>query len=241
MFTTISYCRTEGSKETGEWLTAKQIMASNGYTDEKANDYEEVKKAILHGLMERHHEKPEMAALKIKQYFVVREVQETSSGSRKEDSLYQACEIDEKQAEKLSKAFESQDFKVRGNPKASISLEPWKKEALDFQRKVDSTTSRASKAIQTSQSNILKLCKIFQATKDPLADANRCNLEEKVELFQNELKDFTVLSSGYSDGTAEDAGHYKHVVTPALERLKIHCSSFEKVLSMSKTYLTTVG
>ena len=66
-----------------------------------------------------------------------------------------------------------------------------------------------------------------------------CNLEEKVETLQSELKDFTVLSSGYSDRTADEADHYKHMVEPALDKLKMHCSSFEKVLSMSKTYLAT--
>jgi hypothetical protein len=158
-------------------------MASNGYHDEKQPGYKEVRDALLAGLMERDHEKPEMAKLKVKQYYVVKEVQETSSGSRKEDSLYQACEVDEKQAQKLTRAFESKDFKVPERPKAApaISLEPWKKEALDFQRKVDSTTSRASKLIQTAQSHTLRLSKIFQQNHDPLADANRCNLEEKME------------------------------------------------------------
>lgn len=235
--------RTEGSRETGEWFTAKQIMARNGYTDEKAPDYDEVQKALLAGLMERDHEKPEMAKLKLKQYYVVREVQETASGSRKEDMLYQASEIEERQAEKLSKAFESKDFKVPARPKAApaITLEPWKKDALDFQRKVDATTSRASKACQTAQSHILRLCKIFQASHDPLADANRCNLEEKMETLQSALKDFTVLTSGYSNNTQEGAARYFQMVQGDLEGLKTHCSSFEKVLSMSRTYLSTVG
>ena len=161
-------------------MTAKQIMARNGYVDETSLDYKQVEGALLKDLLSRLHEKPEMAALKINQYYVVREVQETSSGSRKEESLYQAAEIDEKSAGKLSKAFENQDFKVNDCPRvqATIKLEPWKKEALDFQRKIDSASSRASRAVQTCQSHILKLSKIFQGNHDPLADATRCNLEE---------------------------------------------------------------
>jgi len=75
-------------------MTAKQIMARNGYVDETSLDYKQVEGALLKDLLSRLHEKPEMAALKINQYYVVREVQETSSGSRKEESLYQAAEID---------------------------------------------------------------------------------------------------------------------------------------------------
>ena len=66
-----------------------------------------------------------------------------------------------------------------------------------------------------------------------------CNLEEKVETLQSELKDFTVLSSGYSASTPDEADHMKHMVEPQLEKLKMHCSSFDKVLIMSKTYLST--
>lgn len=66
-----------------------------------------------------------------------------------------------------------------------------------------------------------------------------CNLEEKVETLQSELKDFTVLSSGYSASTPDEADHMKHMVGPHLEKHKMHWPIFDKVLSMSKPYLST--
>jgi hypothetical protein len=59
---------TEQSKEAELWLTEKQIMTNNGFLDDKADDYQVVKDALLKGLAERKHENADLAALGWKQY-----------------------------------------------------------------------------------------------------------------------------------------------------------------------------
>jgi hypothetical protein len=61
-----------------------------------------------------------------------------------------------------------------------------------------------------------------------------------METMQTALKDFTVLASGYSNNTAEQAVRYFRMVAPELETLKKHSTCFDKVLSMSRTYLSTI-
>ena len=240
MFTFIFFCcRAEESKEIGEWLTAKQIMANNGYHDEKVMDYETVKSALLAGLLERDHDKPDMAKLGIKQYETFRVRGEKSSGSKREDTLQQGGEVDEKLGDKLAKVFHNTDFTVphAGNVEVAILLEAWKKESMDLEKKIGAMTARSSKAIQTGQSLVLKLIRHVQMHNTNLAGAQKSNLEEKLEVATQALKDFTVSMSAFDSKTETNAKRQATAAEEAVPKLREHLLNFEKVISLSRNYL----
>ena len=231
-----SMFRTEESSDAGEWMTLKQIMSFNGYNDEKEDAYESAKTALLAGLEERAHEKPEMAALGIKQYLYTRHKTVKSSGSKKEDSLMECGEVEAKMAQGLSLAFNNMDC---GVPQAAptVQPEPWKKEAMEFERKVAATTARAGKAIQTSQSYHLKLRRIFGQTKCALAGANSDNLLSKQGIIVKAQEDFTVLCASVNSKNEVNAKQMKETLEPAVAVMREHAVHLEKVLNIVKSYL----
>jgi len=233
-----SIFKTEESVEAGEWLTAKQIMVANGYSDEADPVYEQMKTALLAGLEERPHAKPEMAALDIKQYNYLRNQTVRSQGSRKEDSVMESGSIDAKTHAGLANAhFELHSDGAVPQPAPVIQIEPWKKEALDFERKIAAATARASKVVQTAQSSNLKLVRIIGSREDGLAKANSENLMSRMEVMRKALEDFTVQNSNVNSKDADKAKHMKQVMEPALAALKEHTAHFEKVVNIVKGYL----
>jgi len=232
------FVRTEQSTDSGEWLTEAQIMSFNGYNNPDADAYAEVKSALLAGLPSRDHEKPEMAALNIKQYHYVRHKTEQSSGSRKDDTLITANEVDEKTAERIAKSFDAGDFAVQdGNAQQpNISIEPWKKEAMDLERKVGSLQTRAGKALQVAKSVALKLARVADAG-NLLADAQRSNLSDKTNVLGKALEDFQFVMAPVDTKTENRASEYAKVALPAMAVLKEHCQNFEKVLRMANNYM----
>ena len=234
--------KTDESMDVEEWMTEKQIMAHNGYHDELAPDYESVKAALLAGLKVRDHEKPEMAKLKIKQYNYNRQWTSQSSGSKREDSLMMSGEIDERVAANLARHFDKQDFAVP-EVEPQITLEPWKKEALDLEKKIGAAHARLAKCIQTGQSQNLKLLRVINGSnpnKSGLAQAQQQNLEEKLAIILQCQRDFTVSISEIDSKTEARAKRMQEVAEPAMAVVKEHCTGFEKVLTLTKNYLNMV-
>ena len=122
-------------------------------------------------------------------------------------------------------------------PPPVIQIEPWKREALDFEKKLAAATSRASKVIQTAQSFNLKLLRIIGKTDDRLAKANSDNLMARMKVMTDALGDFTVQNSNVNSKDEAKAQHMKQTMEPALLVLKEHTSHFEKVVNIVKGYL----
>ena len=184
-----------------------------------------------------------MAKLNLKQYKYNRHQTSESSGSKREDSLVVAGEVDERVAATLAKHFDRQDFAVPKDAELQVNLEPWKKEALDFEKKIGVANARAAKAIGTGQSLNLKLLRLINGAnpnKSALATAQQQNLEEKLAIMSKAQRDFTVTLSDVDSKTEARAARMKEIAEPALAMLKEHCSSFEKVLNLAKNYLNTV-
>jgi hypothetical protein len=107
-------------------------MAINGFHDEKDESWEAVKSALLTGLEERDHEKPEMAALNFKQYKYQRNQIVKSTGSKRSDSHLQVGELEDKVSDQLAKYFDGKDLGVlpADDPDSRVTVEAWKKDAL---------------------------------------------------------------------------------------------------------------
>jgi hypothetical protein len=248
-YNTMSTCRnafrTSQSEDLSEWFTEKQIMSFNGYHDDKSPDYESVKTALLTGLPVRHHDKPEMAALGIRQYKYKRVRTNESSGSTVCDSVVEQGEISDKAHEKLVKAFDTTDFTVPVPPsvpreRVAIQIEPWKRKAMDFEKTVQSQEGKASRLVQTAQSVILKLVKHHTSTGQTLSMATKENLEARLVHMKKALEDFTVQMSGVDTKTKDQAEKFEEVGLEALTVLKKHATAFEKVLNLSKGMLNTL-
>ena len=231
-------CRTDKSIDAGQWLTEKQIMASNGYTDPEKPEYQTAKSALLLDLAFRDHEKPAMAAMNIKQYFVVSTRTEKSTGSSKTDSLLGGNEVDEKTAARIAKSFDSGGFAVQDGevPEPKVQLEAWKKDALELERKVSQVQTRAGKALQVAKSMGLKLGRLA-STGNSLAEAQKDNLEQKSKLLEKALSDFQSVLATVDTRTEQKSSQYADVAVPATATLKDHCCNFEKVSRMAGAYI----
>lgn len=230
------FLRTDESTTQGEWWTEKQIMSFNGYPDEKMDGYADVKTALLEGLTERDHEVPAMAKLGIKQYEYFRKKTGQSSGSKTEDTMAQSSEVDEKSAEKMCKLFDSGNFAVqREDLPPVIQVEPWKRAAMDCEKKVLALQSRVARGLQTSQSLCLKLERLADAGNQ-LAEAHKDNLGSKRGVLAKALEEFQRTLASVDSKTEERSAHMIQVAEPAMATLKEHCSNFEKVLNISKQY-----
>jgi hypothetical protein len=232
-------CRTEESIDTGSWLTEKQIMVENGYMDPESTEYQTAKSALLDGLESRPHEKESMAALNIKQYYLVKSRTENSTGSSKQDTFVQAHEVDEKTAARIAKSFDAGELQpqiVGGAPEPKVTLEPWKKDALELERKSASVQTRAGKAIQTAKSMMLKLGRLSE-NGNSLAGAHKDNLGSKVKVLEKALDDFQISLAGVDTKNPQRALDYSNVAVPAMAVLKDHCVNFEKVSRMANGYI----
>ena len=105
--------KTDKSLEEGQWLTARQILAENGYFDESSSDYKVAQVALLAGLDERDLEKPETAALGHKQYNYSWSKTVKSAGSTTFDILEMVSEVDDKTALKWNNKLEAGDCEVQ--------------------------------------------------------------------------------------------------------------------------------
>ncbi len=220
-------------------MTADHIMVFNGYTDKSAMDYDEVKTALLHGLEERDHEKPEMAALGKKQYHVVRTQTSESSGKVTEDTFTQGTSVDEKVADKLVKTFDADDFTVKPiKDGPNIQIEAWKKSALDLEKKMSALKSRAGKLLQTATTVSLRLGK---RQDDKMAAVQKENLDEKKEVLEKALATFTTATSDLDSKNEVNAKKEAEMAEPAMATLREHCIQFDKVLRLASGYMNMVG
>ena len=233
--------RTEKAEESGEWFTEKQIMSFNGYHDENDSNYLTVKSALLEGLEEREHERPALALLGFKQYKYMRSKTVNESGKRKEDIHLTTGELNDKQGERLAKAFDGMKNiqpVADGPAMATVSIEPWKKEALDLEKRLSACSAKASKLISTGQSTVLKLYRHCSAVPSDLGQAQRINLEEKVAIITKALQEFTTEISKVDSKTPERAAEQEALAGPAMATLKQHNAMFEKVLNLAKNFLS---
>ena len=222
-------------------MTEKQLMAFHGYHDPVAVDYEPVKAALLLGLQSRVHDKPAMAALNILEYKYNRNITSDEAGKKKEDSLSKASEIDGKIGDRFGKAFDSmnQALAIAVKPEqAAITVEPWKQDAWVLEKKLSAASAKVSRFVQTGQSLVLKLYRHTAEVKSTLAEAQRENLETNLGHFTKALNEYTAELSSVDCKTESRAKEQEEVAGTALSTLKIHITAFDKVLNLSKNYLS---
>ena len=147
---TRSIFRTDESQNVGEWLTERQIMAEQGYQDDKHPEYAQVWEAVSKDLVVRDHEKPEMAALGKKQYAWTKKMEVKSFGSKHSDNLVIEGELDQKDAGKMATFFDQggaakPDIEAK---KVEVQIEPWKKDAMDLEKKLGAMVIRGDKNVR---------------------------------------------------------------------------------------------
>ena len=186
---------TEQSKVQEEWLTEKQIMNNNGYTDATSDEYQQVKEALLSGLDEREHEKPEMAKLGIKQYLVIKSSFERLEGTEKMDRLVTDQEISAKDAKMIAASFDAGDawmLPPHAEDDSKVQLEPWKKEGMDLEKKLKGLTTKGDRIQREAEKIIIRLKGLDESTQGghPLALAQRNMLADKLVVFKQAASDY---------------------------------------------------
>lgn len=230
---------TEQSRDSEKWLTEKQIMTNNGYTDDQALDYQAVKDALLKGLDEREHENAELAALGWKQYRTVFKSNEKLGGKTQTDVLHLEQEITSKDAKAIKDQFDG-GAEAPEPEKVLVTIEPWKKHAMDLERRLQGLTSRGDKLARDAQKLVNQLIVVVNKTSggNPMASAQSDEIENKMEIFQNAGKKFVEDTWRFHSRTAADALVQAEGVEEPMKVYKQHIVAFEKLLNLAKTLLS---
>ena len=230
---------TEQSRASEMWLTAKQIMANNGFTDDQHPEYQEAKDALLKGLDERDHENADLAALGWKQYRTVQKSEEVLTGKTKSDVLHLEHEITAKDAKAIRDAFDGNAPEPEPD-RGLVTIEPWKKDAMDLEKRLQGLTTKGDKLAREAQKIVNQLTSLVNNTRsgNPLARAQADEIESKMEVFHNAGKDFQSMTWRYNSRTAIDAKVQAEMVDEPMKIYKQHIHNFDKLLSLAKTLLS---
>lgn len=230
---------TEQSRESEQWLTEKQIMANNGYTDARADDYDQVKDALLKGLESRDHENAEMAALGFKQYRTVTKSNENLQGKTKADILHLEHEITSKDARLIRDQFDSGQAAAPapGTSHGQVMIEPWKKDAMDLEKRLQGLTNKGDKLARDAQGIMLKLKNLHDKTPGghALAQAQSDEIEKKLEVFQKAGMDFFENYQQYNSKNEANAKEQAEKCEEPIKIFKQHITHFEKLLNLAKS------
>ena len=231
---------TEQSKEAELWLTEKQIMTNNGFLDDKADDYQVVKDALLKGLEERDHENANLAALGWKQYRTVQKSQELLTGKTKQDVLHLEHEITSKDARLIRDAFDSGSVAAPEPEKPAVMIEPWKKDAMDLERRLQSLTTKGDKLCRDAQKimNQLRGLVDSSAAGHPLAAAQCDEIDDKKKIFEVAGRDFVDETWKWHSRTKDDARVQAEQTEEPMKIYKQHIANFEKLLNLAKSLLS---
>ena len=228
---------TEQSRESEQWLTEKQIMATNGYTDAQSPDYDKVKDALLKGLESRDHENAEMAAMGFKQYRTVTKSNENLQGKTKADILHLEHEITSKDARLIRDQFDSGQAAAPEPEPGLVMIEPWKKDAMDLEKRLQGLTNKGDKLARDAQGIMLKLKSLHEKTPGghALAQAQSDEIEKRLEVFQKAGMEFFENYQQYNSKNEANAKEQAEKVEEPIKIMKQHISHFEKLLNLAKS------
>lgn len=212
----------------------------NGYFNPEAPGYKDIKEALLEGLQSRPHENKKLADMNIKQYKYYSEKNAEMVGKNKQDTFVEHAEVGEREGLKMARLFDETDWAAIETKPAkapAVSIEPWKKDAMAFERTIAYQESRCAKLAQSAKTAMLKLNRMSLTVENPLAKAQCENLSTKLALLERAHVDFQKSLSDVDSNTEEKSLKMKEVIEPALKTLKSHNDCFEKVLKLALDYL----
>ena len=121
---------------------------------------------------------------------------------------------------------------------AQIQMEPWKVDVLALEKKASGIQSRASRAIQTGNTLVLKLTKVVTQEKTDMSKLQLQQLEKGINVLTGALKKFTEDFSGVNSKSEKAAEVQALTIKPAIKVLTEHCASFDKLISCARQFLT---
>lgn len=218
------------------WLTDVQIMAENGYTDANMSQYSAIKDALLEGLESRDHENKKLAAMGIKQFLYQSAKTSDITGKQKSEKVVEEGDVDPGVAARLGRVLETCNagMQMPPPPEPSVSIEPWKKEAMAFEKSLAAVEAKAAKVIQQASASKFKL---EQVKDNKMATAHFEHIDDKLPVFMNAFSAFQREISVLDSRTSAQATHMVQVAEPAMATMKEHIVNFEKVVKMAVDFL----
>jgi hypothetical protein len=229
---------TDQSRESEKWLTEKQIMANDGYNDDQVLDYQVVKEALLKGLEVRDHENAELAALGWKQRRAAFKSHEIIGGKTKSDVLHLEHEITSKDAKLIRDHFDG-GVEAPEPEKAMVMIEPWKKDAMDLEKRLQGLTTKGDKLARDAKKIVNQLLEVVNNSiaGHPLAAAQSDEIEAKLEVFQKAGQQYQEDTWKYNSRTAADAKVQAEMVDEPMKLYKQHIANFDKLLGLARSLL----